>query len=178
MESIKIQIPQELLNPAEMLHLEEDADLEVLRSGAETVRFDRPVHWSVDITNTGGALLVIGKVGGIAEMDCARCLEPASFSIVGDIEGYILIDPASDMPDDLEGDEFEVLDESKTIDLAPMIESALLLEIPRVPLCKDDCKGICAVCGQNRNIEECACDTDEPNDGSSNPFSVLKDYQF
>lgn len=34
---------------------------------------------------------------------------------------------------------------------------------PAKILCKEDCKGICPVCGQNRNERECGCDTFVPD---------------
>lgn len=178
MEPIRIQIPQEMFNCAQMMHLEEDVNMDCIVSGPDTIRFHEPLFWSVDLTNTGGALLVRGKVTGCAYTDCARCLEEASIALCADIEGYVVLNADGSDHDDLEEDEFEVLDDDKTFDLAPMIESAILLEIPRVPLCKQDCKGICPACGTNLNISECACGSGDDGDDGSNPFSVLKDYQF
>ena len=34
---------------------------------------------------------------------------------------------------------------------------------PAKILCKEDCKGLCSVCGQNRNERECGCDTFVPD---------------
>jgi len=30
-------------------------------------------------------------------------------------------------------------------------------------LCREDCKGVCPVCGQNRNERDCGCDTFVPD---------------
>ena len=56
----------------------------------------------------------------------------------------------------------------------PVIDN-LLLNIPTKMLCKDDCKGLCAVCGKNKNFSTCSCDAlmDEL-DNLDNPFSQLK----
>jgi uncharacterized protein len=32
-----------------------------------------------------------------------------------------------------------------------------LLELPIAPVCKEDCKGLCPTCGQNRNEVDCGC---------------------
>ncbi|MDR1947065.1 MAG: DUF177 domain-containing protein [Desulfovibrio sp.] len=34
------------------------------------------------------------------------------------------------------------------------------LALPIKPLCREDCMGLCPVCGKNRNMENCACGTD------------------
>ena len=33
------------------------------------------------------------------------------------------------------------------LDLEPAIRDALVLEMPSIPLCRDDCEGLCAECG-------------------------------
>ena len=42
-------------------------------------------------------------------------------------------------------------------DIGKPVLDALLLEMPMRFLCKPDCKGLCPVCGRNRNIESCTC---------------------
>ena len=45
------------------------------------------------------------------------------------------------------------------IDMAPAVREYVLLELPDGPLCRDDCAGICPVCGIDRNEASCDCDT-------------------
>ena len=45
------------------------------------------------------------------------------------------------------------------IDLAELIHEQLYLVLPMKPLCKDDCQGLCPVCGANRNTTACTCET-------------------
>ena len=61
----------------------------------------------------------------------------------------------------MEGDEFDFLPDNRKIDLVPLIVAALLLEVPLVPLCDDDCKGLCPQCGANLNEGPCGCSRDE-----------------
>ena len=80
----------------------------------------------------------------------------------------------------MEGDEFDLLPESNTIDLVPLITAALLVEVPLVPLCDDDCEGLCLQCGKNLNEGPCECAPAAEDDASMkpNPFAALKDYKF
>lgn len=177
MNDLRIQLPKEMFNPAEYIRIEQDIMIEPLTSGPDTYAFTEPASVDVMITNTGKAFLIQGSIKATATTDCARCLRPAEVAIDGDVEGYVLIDGAQEDIDDIEGDEFEILGEDKTIDIMPFIVSAILLDLPRIALCDDQCKGLCPRCGCNLNEQTCACkDTDE--DFSSNPFAVLKDLKL
>ena len=56
------------------------------------------------------------------------------------------------------------------VDLRPMIREKILLNLAVKIVCKEDCKGICAVCGSDLNKNECSCKTESKN----NPFAILK----
>ncbi len=176
MQPLRIPIPKELFSPAEMMHVDESIDADAITAGPDTVSFPGPLHVVADITNTGNAFLITGHVTGVGKTACARCLEDTEFEIDGILEGYFLVSSDTEAPDDMEADEFDVLSDDKVIDLTPLIESAILLDLPRVPLCSDDCKGLCPICGTNLNVQTCDCKVDEPS--STNPFSVLKDIEF
>ena len=61
------------------------------------------------------------------------------------------------------------------------MNAALLLEFPLVPLCDEECKGLCPTCGANLNEGPCGCAPAEGDGGDDvppNPFAVLKDFPF
>jgi uncharacterized protein len=43
------------------------------------------------------------------------------------------------------------------IDLGEAVREALILAIPEFPLCREDCRGLCARCGADLNQGECRC---------------------
>jgi uncharacterized protein len=47
------------------------------------------------------------------------------------------------------------------IDLSHMVVEQIVLALPMKPLCKPDCRGLCALCGANRNLESCDCAPEE-----------------
>lgn len=175
-----IQLPEKLLETAETEHYEGTVELAELAAGPDTYTFTGPVSWSVDVTNTGDAILVQGKSTAEATTACARCLDDVAYNLEGDIDGYFLItgeEVEVEEPDDLEGDEFDYLPENRKIDLLPLITSGLLLELPRVPLCADDCKGLCPHCGKSLNEGPCDCAPDEV-DVDASPFAALKNLKL
>jgi uncharacterized protein len=57
-------------------------------------------------------------------------------------------------PDD---DSYPLRDER--IDLEPMVREVLSVELPLAPHCDEGCKGLCPVCGADRNRATCGCET-------------------
>ena len=180
-DPLRIEVPEKLFAPAESLSFTGTFALPAFKQGADTYAFGAPLDWNVQVTNTGGALLVSGTVTGSATTECVRCLDPAEYDLTGEVEGYYLIPGRdADVPDE-EREEYELLGEDHVIDLEPLFIAALSLAVPLTPLCDDDCKGLCAGCGANLNHEPCTCDKPTDEDFPSekpNPFSVLKTIKF
>ena len=157
MTDTRIFIPSELFAPAESSRFEGVLALPFLEAGCDRYRFEEPLSWQVDVTNTGDALLVSGTVAGEAETECARCLDGFALPLAGEVEGYFLLDARDESPE------------------------GLLLELPLVPLCDEECRGLCPSCGANLNEGPCGCAREGEGGGDDappSPFSVLKDYPF
>lgn len=186
MAGASIKIPAELFATAESSHFEGAIAVPELQVGPDTYRFAEPLPWSVDVTNTGSAFLVMGTVSGVGEAACSRCLEPVAYDFSGDIEGYFLMDEedaaAFEGDEDAPGeDEFDLLPADHIIDLEPLILAALIVDAPSLPLCDEGCEGLCPVCGADLNRGPCGCgkaDDVAEFDKAANPFSVLADYDF
>jgi uncharacterized protein len=56
--------------------------------------------------------------------------------------------------------DLEVFD-GEVVDIDQLVTEELLLAVPTQVLCKDNCKGICPVCGIDRNRLDCSCDAAE-----------------
>ncbi len=49
--------------------------------------------------------------------------------------------------------------EDPTLDLGPAFRAAVLLEVPIKNVCRGNCRGLCPVCGADRNTAPCTCET-------------------
>ena len=78
--------------------------------------------------------------------ECRRCLGPIESTLHTDVYEVFEDDPVEGETSKLEIDH---------IDLEPIAREAVLLELPLAPLCKEDCLGLCAECGADRNAGEC-----------------------
>ena len=110
---------------------------------------------TVDLTATS-AIDGIG-IRGVVSMpwrtNCRRCLAEVRGTAEVDVD-EMYQDPRDVSVDD---DAFPI--EGDQIDLVPAVREYLLLELPDDVLCRDDCAGICPVCGTDLNAGSCACDT-------------------
>ncbi len=124
-----------------------DLDLDLARLVGD-VRLDGVVESVVD------GLLVRGTASARMELACARCLAELQEDVAADVV-ELFSDPAdAESPDDVEAG-YEISE--GTIDLDTLIRDALVPAVPYRPLCREDCKGLCAQCGINRNEAECSC---------------------
>ena len=59
--------------------------------------------------------------------------------------------------ENIENDAF--IYESDLLDITEPVRESLLLAVPLQALCREDCRGLCPVCGADRNEGDCGCDT-------------------
>jgi DUF177 domain-containing protein len=119
--------------------------------------------WSLDsvglfIERRSGEVAVTGEYRATARLTCSRCLEPLVTEIGPEVDLHLIPSPSSREevelgPDDLEVDFYQ----ADTLDVAGLLRSETLLALPMKPLCRPDCRGLCPVCGANRNLTACGC---------------------
>lgn len=95
---------------------------------------------------------VKGTVTAPSTLVCRRCLATANEPLTVEVDE--IFRPSSDVWE--EG--YEVID-STHIDLELLVRDAMTLALPTFPVCSPDCKGLCANCGADLNVDECTCDS-------------------
>ena len=111
------------------------------------------------VTGSLGEIRVKGHVTARMRADCDRCLEPAEFPIDSGFElFYRPVDQGFGEEKALDAGEAEMgFYEGDGLELNDVLREFVLLALPMQRLCSENCKGICPVCGQNRNQKECRC---------------------
>ncbi|MGB9377287.1 MAG: YceD family protein [Mycobacteriales bacterium] len=94
-------------------------------------------------------VLVSGTITAAVEGECARCLGPISDQVVAEVQELFAY-PDSSTQETTSEDEVSRL-EGDYLDLEPATRDAVLLALPLIPLCSEDCEGLCAVCGERRD---------------------------
>lgn len=97
------------------------------------------------------------------DRSCSRCLEKVVCDDDLHIERTVNVAKKEAYIDNAsEADEISYIEDC-TLDVDMLILDELYTVIPMNVLCKEDCKGICKVCGTNLNKETCECDQTVPN---------------
>ena len=109
------------------------------------------------LTKSGDDYLLQGEVRGLLETTCGRCLEPAQLVI--DAPLTVTFVAGGDAEDEGADDDPEVVAfTGNEIDVGDDVRDEILLAIPLSPLCAPTCRGLCPVCGGNRNVAPCDCE--------------------
>jgi uncharacterized protein len=136
----------------------------------ETIEFlDPKLKQSAPLHAVGQAELVMASLAEIRvkghvqvglRSECDRCLEPTVFPVDSSFELYYR--PVADGYGEekaLDSGEAEMgFYDGDGLELNDVLREFVLLALPMQKLCNENCKGICPVCGQNRNQNECRCE--------------------
>ena len=119
------------------------------------------------LENTGGEVRVRGRYTVEMESECDRCLGRACFPLDALFDLYYR--PSSDIAREeevgIDEGEAEIgFYENGGIELEDILLEQILLALPMQRVCSGVCKGICPMCGVNRNENTCDCRLDAVDD--------------
>jgi uncharacterized protein len=128
----------------------------------EDYRVVAPVVLEATVAKDKAKVRIVGHASTTLEFACSRCLD--GFEMPVDARFDLLYLPAVESHD---AEEIEVREEDintafykeGVIDLAELLHEQLYLMLPMKPLCRESCQGLCPVCGINRNVTTCSCET-------------------
>lgn len=111
------------------------------------------------LANTLGEIRIRGHLRVRMRADCDRCLEPADFPVDSSFDlFYRPAEVAREDDVEIDAGETEIaFYEGGGIDLKDVLREYVLLAMPMQRVCREECRGICPVCGQNRNLVHCGC---------------------
>ena len=107
------------------------------------------------------------------ELACSRCLSAYPFSEALRLHLRLRKRPvAAARPEKGRGGETEederemdpgeldvVLYDEPVLPLADIAREQVLMALPMKPLCREECRGLCPVCGKDWNLDACSCET-------------------
>ena len=119
----------------------------------------------VNFGRTPQGLVLQADFSARTTLECVRCLQDFEHELDWSFTELFAFDKRSETESEL------ILPEDAHIDLAEMLREYALLEVPISPICRPDCQGLCAECGQNLNEKDCGHGSEE----NDSPFAKLKD---
>ncbi|HEY8314386.1 MAG TPA: DUF177 domain-containing protein [Candidatus Baltobacteraceae bacterium] len=158
--SHKIDIGGLMAGGRQRLLVEQQVQLEPF----EGVTFPDPARVKLQLFAVDRMLEISGEIDVEARGECNRCLGDVAWRMHADVDEQL--EPGQDTSTDplsegnvLTGDRLDVADLA-----SQLIYSAVPLRL----LCGDDCKGLCGICGENKNAGACTCEPElETTSGES-----------
>ncbi len=122
--------------------LEEEISPSILDLETDIVKFLGPLKVRAEVSRITNAVTVELGLSGSTHLRCSRCLSEFKVNLNKNIRLNYQVNKAQPL-----------------IDLDQDIKEEIILDYPIKPLCKPDCKGLCAKCGKNLNEGGCSCAT-------------------
>lgn len=143
----------------------------------QVLGFDRPLEVHIEISKAGGKYILDGNLKGGLQVRCDRCLEPYHNDLESSFRLVLML-----APPDMDESELELSEEDLSadfivgdeIDPDEIVREQVYLSLPMKTLCKEDCSGLCPLCGTNLNMGRCECQPESGHPG----FRKLKNTKF
>jgi uncharacterized protein len=119
-----------------------------------------------------GVVQVHGRARLDLQAPCARCLEPVPLHLDTTLEVTLFPvgqEPQAETSGEIADDDMGVSTyDGIEIDLGNLVRDEVFLALPMIPLCREDCRGLCPTCGENLNVKPCGC-----RPGEDHPMAAL-----
>ncbi len=119
------------------------------------------------LDHSGGEMRVQGRYSVEMGAQCDRCLGRATFPLTASFDLFYRPMAEIAREEEVEIDEGETelgFYEGGGMELKEILREQILLILPMQRTCAETCKGICPVCGKNRNEGECGCSVSTADD--------------
>src|SRR5713226_3629410 len=129
------------------------------------------------LEESDGQIRVQGRYTVEITAQCDRCLGRARFPLDAGFD--LFYRPAAQVAHEIE----VAIDEGEAeigfydghgLELEDILREQVLLALPMQRVCEEACKGICPVCGKNRNESECGCSIP----AGDNRWGALRDLRI
>jgi uncharacterized protein len=128
------------------------------------VRLIGPAEVSGRLQREGNDVALRGRLKSKLEVVCGRCLQPVELQISADFSERFVraVSWAAEEQHELQSEDLNIsVFDGEGIELDDLVREELLLAVPVNVLCRQDCKGLCPICGTDRNLNPCQCEVDE-----------------
>jgi uncharacterized protein len=119
------------------------------------------------LPQTGGEVRIQGRYTVEMTAECDRCLGVARFPLNESFDLFYrpMVEIAHEDEVAITEGEAEIgFYEGEALELEDVLRERVLLALPMQRVCRETCRGICPVCGKNRNDGACDCKPDAEND--------------
>jgi len=128
------------------------------------VRLVEPAQISARVRLEGKDAELQGKLLAKLEVVCGRCLQPVELPVSAEFHERFVraVSWASEEQHEVQAEDLNIsVFDGEAIELDDVVREELLLAVPVNVLCREDCRGLCPICGIDRNMSSCQCEISE-----------------
>ena len=114
--------------------------------------FTKEVNAHVTVSSSEGVVTCTFDIKADFKTECSRCLKEFDYPFKVTVKKIVRREEDEDLEDII------YVDSDMHIDIDEEIRTLIYFEFPAKPLCRNDCKGLCPVCGCDLNTTNCSCD--------------------
>lgn len=158
------------------------------RLGDAFVAQEAVAHVVVSATRTADVVEIHGEISAGFAFPCSRCAATAQLVARAEFDHHFVGKGQLDAGDpyettsDFDADPDVTEHDGATIFLDDLCIEHLILALPDVPLCTENCLGVCPQCGINRNNETCTmpqnCYTSAADSAQQSPWTALAGFEI
>ena len=140
---------------------------------------NKDVEVSGVLTRLNEEVFLTGRVDTVLSLNCSRCLEHFSHPVQNKLKSHFV--PRDNEVTSAGEVELHAADidtefyENGRVDLTQSVRDGILLAVPVIFLCREDCNGLCSRCGVNLNQGSCSCARELPIDPRLEILKTLKE---
>lgn len=130
----------------------------------EDVRLVGPAEVRGRVRRHGKEFELRGKLDAKLEASCDRCLKPVEIPVSAEFSERFVraVSWAAEEQHELHEDDLNVaVFDGEGVELDDLVREEILLAVPAAVLCREGCKGLCPICGVDRNLKDCQCEGNE-----------------
>jgi uncharacterized protein len=130
----------------------------------DRVKLEEPPVVCGRVVRGNASVSVVGKVSALLQILCDRCLKRIDLPLETEFNLEYVTEQAYEAQQAVELAEEDLalsVFDGETIDVDVIVREQLLLNTPSHLLCNESCKGLCPVCGADRNAQDCSCEKSE-----------------
>lgn len=119
------------------------------------------------LAHTGGEIRIQGCYNVVMSAECDRCLQQARFPLERSFDLFYRPMAVIAREEEVEIDEGEAeigFYQHGGLELEDILREQVLLALPMQRVCSEACRGICPICGKNRNETPCDCKIESADD--------------
>jgi len=147
------------------------ANLPELWSESDEFHLVSKIGIDLYVTRVIKEVTVIGNIKFSIQTSCSRCLEPVNIELNPLVK--LVLSPVDKISDEEDDDEHETY-KGDEIDISNYLMEQIAISLPVKVLCKEDCKGLCTICGNNLNKDNCTCESEDTDPR----FAILKNLKI